>query len=95
MFGLALGFIAGAVWFYQSLPKWAEESRTLPQPVVIQLEKGERLVDFSKYLQSEGLIDHAPRFRYWVKFFGDYERFQAGQYRFEGAVNPRQIIETI
>lgn len=95
LFGLGLGFAAGAFWFYQSLPVWSEAARVLEQPIVIKLERGTRLPDFARTLEQEQLIDHAPRFRYWIKFYRDYGRFQAGQYRFEGSVSPKQIVETI
>lgn len=95
LFGLGLGFAAGAFWFYQSLPAWSETARELEQPVVIKLERGTRLSDFARTLEQEQLIDHAPRFRYWIKFHRDYGRFQAGQYRFEGSVSPKQIVATI
>lgn len=94
-FGLVLGFAAGAYWFYRSLPAWSEVAHPLPQPVVIKLERGTRLNDFAKQLEREGLVDQRIRFRYWIKFYGDYGRFQAGQYRFEGSVTPQQIVATI
>ncbi|HYX32504.1 MAG TPA: endolytic transglycosylase MltG [Oligoflexus sp.] len=95
LFGLGLGFAAGAFWLYQSLPAWSEVARELPQPVVVKLERGTRLVDFAKTLEQENLIDQSSRFRFWIKFYRDYGRFQAGQYRFEGSVSPRQVVETI
>jgi UPF0755 protein len=95
LIGLGLGFAAGAIWFYQSLPAWSEVARELEQPVVIKLERGTRLVDFARTLEQENLVDQGMRFRYWIKFHRDYGRFQAGQYRFEGAVSPRQIVESI
>lgn len=95
MFGLVLGFAAGAFWFYQSLPAWSEKTRELALPVVVKLERGSRLDDFAKRLEQEGLIDHGLRFRYWIKLYGNYGRFQAGQYRFEGSVSPKLIVETI
>jgi UPF0755 protein len=95
LFGLGLGFVAGALWFYQSLPAWSEAAQELQEPVVIKLERGTRLVDFARALEQEKLIDDAPRFRYWIKFYRDYGRFQAGQYRFEGSVAPRKIVEMI
>ncbi|WP_176737033.1 endolytic transglycosylase MltG [Oligoflexus tunisiensis] len=95
LFGLGLGFAAGALWFYQSLPAWSETAHELQEPVIIKLERGTRLADFARMLEQEDLIDHAPRFRYWIKFYRDYGRFQAGQYRFEGTIAPRKIVETI
>lgn len=95
LFGLGLGFAAGAFWFYRSLPDWATATRELSEPVVIKLERGSRLNDFAKTLEQEGLVDQGLRFRYWIKFYRDYGRFQAGQYRFEGSVSPLQIVEAI
>jgi len=95
LFGLALGFAAGALWFYRSLPSWSEVPRQLAEPVVIKLERGIKLNDFAKILEQEDLVDQAIRFRYWTRFNRDYARFQAGQYRFEGSISPRQIVETI
>ncbi|MCX6131066.1 MAG: endolytic transglycosylase MltG, partial [Proteobacteria bacterium] len=95
LIGLVLGLGIGVGWFYKTLPSWSLEVLSLPEARTIRLEKGTRLTDFAKQLQDEGLIDQAQRFRYWVKFYGDYGKFQAGQYRFESAVSPRQIVEAI
>lgn len=95
LFGLGLGFVAGAFWFYLSLPGWSEVAHEVEHPVVLKLERGTSLRKFAQIMEQEGLVDQGMRFRYWIKLHRDYGRFQAGQYRFAGVVSPKQIAETI
>jgi UPF0755 protein len=89
--------VAGLAWvsIHWYLPRWADEPRSLESPVVVQLEKGMRLPEFAQRLAEEHLLSESLRFRVWVKFHRDYSRFQAGQYRFEGVVRPREVADTI
>jgi UPF0755 protein len=86
---------AGAFWIYQSLPEWSLTSRELAQPALVTIERGVRLQDLAELLEREQLIDSSSRFCYWIKLYGRFGRFQAGTYRFEKAVSPKLIADTI
>ncbi|MBC7661503.1 MAG: endolytic transglycosylase MltG [Chitinophagaceae bacterium] len=96
-FMLLLILIGGGagVWTYLQLPEWAIKSHTLAEPAVVRLQKGMRLPEFAVDLEQSGIIDSAWKFRLWMRFYQNYARFQAGQYRFEGSVTPTSVIETI
>lgn len=91
---LIAGFGFG-IWLNFHLPEWATQSRTMSTPAIVKLSKGVRLADFASQLESTGAIDSAWRFRIWVRFYQDYSKFQAGQYKFEGNVSPSLVMETI
>ncbi len=96
---LLLAFLLGCAvlgfYLYGHLPVWSNRSLTLREPTVVKLAKGVRLQDFAAELEQNGVIDSAWRFRLWVRFYQDYAKFQAGQYRFEGTVSPVTVMDTI
>lgn len=94
---LILVLISAALgtWLTYHLPSWALSERKLSSPVVLKLSKGEKVQDFAKRLSADGVIDSTWRFRLWVRFFKDYSRFQAGQYKFEGSISPATVVEII
>ncbi|MES2744786.1 MAG: endolytic transglycosylase MltG [Bdellovibrionota bacterium] len=83
------------IWLSYHIPEWALSERTLSAPVIVKLSKGEKVQDFAYKLESQGVIDSIWRFRIWIRFFKDYSRFQAGQYKFEGQVSPVSVVDTI
>ena len=93
---LATALTAGLVyWGKKQLLVWSETPVQLTEESIFEFPRGTRLALLSELLQESGVIDQALFFRAWVRFFSSYEKFQAGQYRFEGAVRPREIAETI
>jgi UPF0755 protein len=83
------------IGLFYHLPRWALSERALPTPVIVKLSKGEKVQDFAYELESQGVIDSTWRFRIWIRFFQDYSRFQAGQYKFEGRASPASVAEMI
>lgn len=62
---------------------------------MIYFSQGMRLAELSGALASEGMVEHALFFHLYIRLLDDYSRFQAGNYRFEGAVSPLGIAEMI
>lgn len=92
---LVLASVGLGTYLFYHIPEWALTERSLSNPVVLKLSKSERVRDFADKLQDNGVIDSAWRFRLWIRFFKDYGRFQAGQYKFEGQVSPASLAEII
>lgn len=92
---LVLASAGLGTWLTYHIPEWASTERTLKDPVVLRLSKGEKVQEFAQQLVDNGLIDSAWLFRLWIRFFKDYSRFQAGQFKFEGEVSPASLAEVI
>lgn len=69
--------IAGHRWLHL----WGEHDRLLHSEVVVQLDRGASLREFSRELTTAGLVEHPLLFELWVRLFSNYELFQAGRYR--------------
>ncbi|MCB0346058.1 MAG: endolytic transglycosylase MltG [Bdellovibrionales bacterium] len=89
--------IAGGltVWGKRYLTAWSETPVTLSEPSVFEFPRGTKLADLGALLEESKVIDRAILFRAWVRFFSSYEKYQAGQYRFEGQVRPREVAEAM
>lgn len=92
---LILASVGAAAYLYFHIPQWAQNERTLENPVVLKLEKGERVRDFAEKLADQGVIDHSWKFRIWIRGFKDFSKFQAGQYKFQGVVSPASLAEIV
>lgn len=89
---LASVVVIGAAF---GVKRWAGQKGDIETKKVVYFPQGTRLVDLSGALESSGLISNAALFNIYVKFFGDYSKFQAGRYRFEGKVAPKEIVGKI
>lgn len=85
------GLVLLAFAFY--LLFWSQAS--IPEDTVVNLPKGGSLKQLSEDLESKHLVDNALMFRLLVKVLGNYEKFQAGLYRFEGAISPKDIVQSM
>lgn len=90
-----LGVLGFGFWVFYVLPRWASVAKPITEPRVVHLDRGMKLAEFAAQLETEGLIDKAISFRLWVKFHRNYNRFQAGTYRFEKASSPAEIAATV
>ena len=88
---LLLAGSAACVFSWVKLNEWGREGKVLQNPVDLSFPAGTRLAVLSAVLHEKGLIDNERLFGLWVKFFANYARFKAGEYRFEGAVTPESI----
>lgn len=90
---LALGAVltAGGTWL--KLQSWARTSVSLDAERIIDLTAGTGLGRLSHYLADNGLVSNALAFHIWVRLEGNYARYQAGKYRFEGTISPAEIAD--
>ncbi|MCB0333514.1 MAG: endolytic transglycosylase MltG [Bdellovibrionales bacterium] len=93
--GMILLFGAAAIIGYFQLQDWSKEPFPLSRPATISFPRGTPLLFLSGQLEKKGLVSSAALFRVWVKYFSDFTKFQAGQYRFEESVSPEMIARTI
>ncbi|MYE51313.1 MAG: endolytic transglycosylase MltG, partial [Gammaproteobacteria bacterium] len=69
---------AAAAWW---IDRWWRAPLTLASPAVLVLESGDTVVDLAAQIEAAGWLEH-PRLLPWVmRFRGDAERLQAGEYR--------------
>lgn len=76
----------------QFLESWMRSERVLPQPIEIELQRGQSLEALSAELEAKGLIRAQLPFWIWVRIKEVYPRFQAGLYRFEGRIAPIEVV---
>ena len=84
-----------AAYLYFKLQTWSGASIELKEPEIVEFPRGTSLKVLSGTLAQQKLVSHPQLFELWVKYFSDYSRFQAGRYRFESEVSPRQIAELL
>lgn len=94
LIALAVALIAGSA-AYNYIVRWSGEALVLHQPVVIDIPRSTSLNTLSRRLEDRGLVTSDRLFKFWVRYFDDYRKFQAGRYRFEGQVAPIELISTI
>lgn len=74
---------------------WNEAALNLKAPVILEYPRGTSLKALSDKLEQQQLVSKAFLFEWWVRLFDDYSRFQAGRYRFEKRVSPKDIIKAL
>lgn len=77
---------------YKGFHDWSKKRHVVPARVVYDFQKGTKLDDLSAALRENDVVSSELLFKYWVRFFAQYGRFQAGKYLFEGQIAPREII---
>lgn len=83
--------LAGTIggWFY--LQKWSALPIMVPQASIVAFPPGTSLDTLARRLEVEKVITSRHLFRLLVKIRGNYGRFQAGNYRFEGDMSPEKV----
>ena len=74
------------------IESWSLERHSIPSAIVYDFKRGTSLKQLSADLEQRGAVNKGSLFNYWVRYFDDYSKFQAGSYKFEGAVAPTDII---
>lgn len=92
---IAITTFGAALVFYWKVKEWAVTPKELSQEVIVELKPGESLARFAEQLRDAGLVSSGKLFAVWVRLGGRYRHFQAGKYRFAGAVTPEVIINDI
>lgn len=88
---LLLLAVAG-VW---GLQVWGESFSHVPAPRVINFPPHTSLAKLAQDLETVEVIDSALLFRLLVRYKHDFQKFQAGKYRFADAVTANGIATTI
>src|SRR5262245_1219285 len=92
---LFLVAVVGTGWGFWRLSRWGDEAAAIDGFRVVDFPAGTPLVRLSQALEDQGLVSQALLFYAWVRVFDGYQGFQAGKYRYEGRVSPRDIVEKI
>ncbi len=88
--------LAAAGYFAQdALIRWSEQPRNIAAETIIEFPRGTGLAELGEILENNELISRAELFQLWARFFSKYNRFQAGNYLFQGEFSPRDIAEKI
>lgn len=99
LFIITCGFLASIafalVYGWNWLSSWVVTPLPLAAPAIIELPKGGGLEKLATDLERQNVISEKKLFHYWVRLTGGFQKFQAGTYRFDKAVSPKEIIETI
>ncbi len=90
-----VGGVLVAVAGYLYLKSWGNTPKPLAEPVVINFPRGTSGQGLAQTLEKNAAISDGRRFQIWARLFSESNKFQAGLYRFEGAVSPAQIAEAI
>ncbi len=83
----AVALAGGNAW----LSSWASTSIEISAPVDITLAHGTGLRHLGAALENKGVISSDLMFSLYVRLSGNYPRFQAGPYRFEGQTSPASV----
>jgi UPF0755 protein len=89
---LAAGAICAG---YVYIEKWGNYALTLPAPIEFDFPRGTPLSRLARSLEKKGLVENRHLFRAWAKIHSQYASYQAGRYRFDGAVTPMSIAKKI
>lgn len=90
---LAVIVVAGlSYWIFGTVNKPHEHSRAADY---IKIEKGSSPREIIAKLTSEGIIVNPTATNYYLRFFGDASKLQAGEYQFESPITPLQVLKEL
>ncbi|MGB7201492.1 MAG: endolytic transglycosylase MltG [Pyrinomonadaceae bacterium] len=90
---LAVIVVAGlSYWIFGTVNKPHEHSRAADY---IKIEKGSSPREIIAKLTSEGIIVNPTATNYYLRFFGDASKLQAGEYQFESPISPLQVLKEL
>lgn len=90
---LAVIVIAGvSYWIFSAVNKPHEHSRGTDY---IKIEKGSTPREIIAKLTDEGVIVNPAATNYYLRFFGDASKLQAGEYQFESPISPLQVLKEL
>lgn len=78
-------------WGYNLMPVDPQDS----QPVSFAIDKGEGLIKISEELQKQGLIKNSFHFKIYSFLLGISKDIQAGSYRLNPSMSPKEIAKTL
>ncbi len=84
---------AAAFFAYGRFIQWSKEPLLIDPAQVVEFPADTGLEKLSATLHKQKVVSNAHLFRFWVRFFSDYKKFQAGTYRFEGEISPAYVAQ--
>ena len=90
--GVALTAAGAWVW---AVLAWADREGALAEPVVLVVEPGRTLESVSRDLEAHAVIDDSLRFRLFARLRDAAGAIRAGEYRFDAAASPAQVLERL
>lgn len=82
------GLTAGGWWLLTT-------PATPPQAVTLQITPGSSLIRVAKNLENQGVVKHSLLLRALAKWHKQEQQIQAGQYSFQSAATPAQVLERL
>jgi UPF0755 protein len=93
LLALAVIVVAGiSYWIFSAVNKPHEHDRAADY---IKIEKGSTPREIIAKLTSEGIIVNPTATNYYLRFFGDASKLQAGEYQFESPITPLQALKEL
>jgi len=95
-----VGSVIAASYGYYKVTSWSQErafadAASNEDGTIIEFPSGTGLSKLAKTLYENRLIDSTKMFELFVRINGDYNKFQAGKYRFLESVSPLEIVTKI
>lgn len=91
---IALVLAAGAVGYRYVMVKM-HEPLNINTPVTIELQKGQSVYHVARVLQERGLLHQTRPFVFYARYMDMAEKIKAGEYRFETALTPHELLQTL
>lgn len=90
---LAVVVIAGvSYWIFSAVNKPHEHNRAADY---ITIDKGSTPREIIAKLADEGIIVNPTATNYYVRFFGDASKLQAGEYQFASPITPLEVLKEL
>ncbi len=82
----------GSYWIYSSLNSPHQHDKA---GQFIKIEKGSTPADIISRLNSEGVLSSQRPVQFYLRFFGDASKLQAGEYQFASPITPLQVLKEL
>ena len=95
---LGVWVFAGVVltlFLRSELESWSMQTTNMAADIEFDFEKGTSLNKLAKKFEQLKVVDSALKFKWYIKIFSDYSRFQAGHYLIETDYSAQEIVEML
>ncbi len=89
---LIAGVAGGSYWLYSSLNSPHEHNKANQ---FIKIEKGSSPSEIIAKLNVEGILSNHLPMQFYLRFFGDASKLQAGEYQFASPITPLQVLKEL
>lgn len=84
--------VSGSYWLYNSLNSPVEHDKANQ---FLTIEKGTSPADIVAKLNTEGVVSSQLPINFYLRFFGDASKLQAGEYQFASPITPLQVLKEL